>query len=433
MCRRVVAPARIGWRPSSGTVSLPMKLVDSDMNPPRRRSKRGRGRTQLAHAPEAIHASRGAGLALSATAFILPFLILLTACGTQPPQSVSSKGGPSDDVGGSSDCIPISLPAKAGPATNSIDLTQVGMIRLERDPTHERSSLGVVSVARERVILANPTDHSICVYDKKGQFIFSLKGDKDGILKAPHAAVMSDSGNELFVADTAQGIVVFGSDSQKKREIEVEHPLSLDGLPSGGLVALRFSALDDRLVLLNPEGGKREFFCRRTPAVPTSQDFRGILLAVHVDGDRDGNIYAVNDVDYVIRKFDDKANYLGDFQPQADPLYKGPPSIVDPDFRLRYKLDPDFRRQWLDSWSRIVKLVVVGDFVVICFTIPGQPGYRLHFFMLQGSPAALPVLSTNRLVADDASGNLYFADAEDPANTLLVYRLNTTVGAHGTP
>lgn len=128
-------------------------------------------------------------------------------------------------------------------------------------------------------------------------------------------------------------------------------------------------------------------------------EFRETLAPrFHLAVDSRGRIYAVDQVDYEIRKYGAEGEYLGDFRILEDPEYRPPPESLDME---RAMADPAYREDWLWSWSRVASAIVSDRYLVVALQSSQRGGYRLHFYTLEGGRGFEPIHWESRLIDAD--------------------------------
>ncbi len=201
---------------------------------------------------------------------------------------------------------------------------------------------------------------------------------------------------------------------------------SLDVPPNGGLLVTLMSTTGPYAAIVKEEELVTRFASERHKLLGPDQEFRpNFPPRFYLATDSRGEIYAVNHVDYEIRKYSADGKYLGDFRLCADPDYRAAPKSVD---KERLLTDPEFADQWLWTWGRVVGAEIVEDrYLVVELQSNQREQFRLHFYTLEGQVAFEPITWSARLADVDSAGNLYFEEKDDSGfvQSLAVYGLGS--------
>ncbi|MDA2924619.1 redoxin domain-containing protein [Acidobacteria bacterium AH-259-L09] len=300
-------------------------------------------------------------------------------------------------------------------------------IRLTPESHRPIRSTFTLSVTSKALYVVDPVGNTIREFGLQGNLVRYMGDDLRNRLEMKRAFDVHFSGrnNRLYATDH-RGILVLTPEGSFEKRIQLDglFPFTVTESPKGDLLVGLSSIEGPHAALVRGEKVVKLLGSERRSLLSPQEEFRpNYPPRFFLDTDGSGNIYAVGQVDYEVRKYTADGAYVGDFHVQQDPYYVSPPETVDKERRL---LDKDWHDQWKKSWTRVTKIAVVKDrYLVICLQTHQPQEYRLHFYTLDGRPAFSQISSDSGLVGSDDQGNLYFTDTakEDSPRLLLVYSL----------
>ncbi len=262
-------------------------------------------------------------------------------------------------------------------------------------------------------------------YDGEGKFLKAIggKGQGPGEFVRPLAFWVDDEnllvgdpqGRKLHVFDGERKFVRFFKirDCRRVRRIDEKR------------IVLGAAIREDKnrgacLHLFDMEKGEtvRSFFSVAENCLKN----RMIGDGVYFDVDGENDIYGVQEMEYRICKFSAGGKLLKAFG-KPGPGYVAPPGNAFGDFLDRGKLTA-----WIKSWTHILGLFVVGDFVVVQMVNfgKGHDSYLLDIYSLAGKPVVVGIESRYRLLNADSKGVLYFVkegSAADDGTGIVKFRI----------
>ena len=229
----------------------------------------------------------------------------------------------------------------------------------------------------------------------------------------------------LYVSET-RALTIFKPDGSFGQRIEFPEIIAASAITfsRNGDLLLDLCMIDGPWLAVLKEGRSFTLFGEeRRKLLSPDQEFRpNFMPRFHTLTDSSGNIYAINRVDYEIRKYDQEGVYIGDFNIQQDRHYRPPPDGVD---KSRLWTDPEFQKKWYSTWTGVTGAAIASDrFLVLSLGSLGGDGAdktRLHIYGLQGRKLFRQIEWDERLAGSDSDGRLYFYSKQ--TDSLRVYAL----------
>ena len=227
----------------------------------------------------------------------------------------------------------------------------------------------------------------------------------------------------LYVS-ASEDIHIFNPDGSIEHRIELPDNIYASELSfnKNGDLLLGLRGNDGPWLGIHNAGGSFTLFCEeRRKMLGPDEEFRPHFMPrFHTLTDSHGKIYAINRVDYEIRKYDQTGVYIGDFKIQKDRYYRPPPDGVD---KSLLWTDPEFSEKWYSSWTGVTGAAIANDQYLIV-SLGSWVGsetrdMRFHFYDLEGRTAFQQIELGDDLSGSDSEGRLYFSSKEP--NTLRTY------------
>ena len=239
-----------------------------------------------------------------------------------------------------------------------------------------------------------------------------------------YAWAVNPRNGRLYVSET-RVLTIFYPDGSFGQRIELPENITASAISfsRNGDLVLDLNMIDGPwLAVLKDDGNLTLFGEERRKLLGPDEEFRpNYMPRFHTLTDNNGNIYAINRVDYEIRKYDQEGIYIGDFNIQEDRHYRPPPDGVDKSLLW----DPEFQKKWHSTWTGVTGAAIVNDrFLVVSLGSLGgdeTKKARLHIYGLQGRKLFRQIEWDERLAGSDSDGRLYFYSKQ--TDSLRVYAL----------
>ena len=283
-------------------------------------------------------------------------------------------------------------------------------------------------IGRDSFYLLN-SRHTVSEFGRDGRFIRNIGEKLRNQLELGHIFSFAvDPQDDRIYVSGDDDITIFNPDGSFERRIELPaeiYPSELNFGHNGDLLfGLRTN--DSLWLGIHNKEGRFTFFCEeRRKLLGFDEEFRrNFIPRFHTLTDTNSNIYAINRVDYEIRKYDHDGVYVGDFKIQKDQHYRPPPDGVD---KSLLWTDPEFSENWYSTWTAVTGSAIAnGRYLIAALgsLSAADQKVRLHFYDLEGRKAFQQIEWEEHLVGNDSEGDLYFYSR--PADAFRVYALETT-------
>lgn len=356
-------------------------------------------------------------------------LFCFSGCATDPgeskPGTVTSPVTPDEPATttANTDLVPKYLSPDAPLSNRPALLTLKEELHLKVPPDLPPiKAVPALSVTSHALYLLDFPTATVWQFSRGGEFLRRFGQSYDPALSIQRGIdlVFSERRRELYVANAANGLLVFNDQGQPVRRVSYPpFAYSLVELPNGNF-AVCMSRIDGpHWTLLKEEAAHFNFYSRRRPRLPPGEEFLTIFVPhSYGDADSDGNLYIGQRALPGIRKFTKDGHYIGDFIMQDDPHLTPVPERLTDEQRERLFAGiepPDF--------TRLMRLSVVSDrYLVVQLNVP-EGETRLHFYTLEGEPAFAQMNWKEDLIGRDDDGLLYFSRIRPGPPSLAVYSL----------
>lgn len=252
-------------------------------------------------------------------------------------------------------------------------------------------------------------------YDKKGDHIFSFgrKGEGPGEFFYPFSFNVDKE--KVYVVDPMRRLlIVFTKNGEFVKSFKV-----IDGRQIGKLKG------NDKIVISAALKAGEKGFClhiynERGELTRSFFPIADIVLKNHLlcdwvyfDLDNEGNIYAIQEMEYKIHKYSPKGDLIKTFS-KINRYYIPPPSEPFKEFYIKSSLE-----KWLRSWTHIAGIRVLNNFLLINLHNIDKDEYILDIYDLNGNFIEGGIKTNNRLISVDKSGNAYFLQEEEKGNKII--------------
>ena len=283
-----------------------------------------------------------------------------------------------------------------------------------------------VAIGPKSFFLLNSRD-TVSEFGPDGRFIRhygeKLRNQLD--LGPLHGWALNPRNGRLYVSEN-KALTIFCPDGSFGQRIELPEDIFASAITfnRNGDLVLDLNMIDGPwLAVLKDDGNLTLFGEERRKLLGPDEEFRpNFMPRFHTLTDSSGNIYAINRVDYEIRKYDQEGIYIGDFNIQQDRHYRPPPDGVDKSLLWE---DPEFEKRWYSTWTGVTGAAIANDrFLVVSLGSWGGDEtnkMRLHIYGLQGRKLFRQIEWDESLVGSDSDGHLYFYSKQ--TDSLRVYAL----------